>query len=139
MSERSSNLERAKSLECPKHILVVDDDKAIREIAVFALSHSGFAAGAVANDRQLWEELAKGLPDLLVVDVMMPGRNGYQICQLLRREERSRALPIIVMTAHDEGIYARLSADVGALHHLTKPFHPLELVELCRDVLEVGA
>lgn len=117
-----------------KHIVVVDDDKEIREIITFALGHNGFAVTAASNGAQLQSLLADRLPDLILLDVMMPGQDGYQIFYHLRTDPLTRHIPVIIMTAHSEDIYARISHDLGAFH-LTKPFHPLAMVEKVKALL----
>ena len=119
-----------------KRIIVVDDDKEIREIVHFALTRTGFDVEVAANGQQLLELLRGSRPDLILLDVMMPGQNGYQLCYLLRSDPRTNTIPIIIMTAHVESIYERISVDVGAADHVTKPFHPLELVDKIREVLQ---
>ncbi len=118
-----------------KCILVADDDKEVRKIVTFALTHHGFDVIAVNNGQQLQEVLARQLPDLLILDVMMPGEDGYHLCHTLRTNPRTRHIPIIIMTAHTEEIYERISIDLGVAEHMTKPFHPLVLVERVKALL----
>ncbi len=120
----------------PKRIIVVDDDKEIREIVSFVLDRHGFVVETVSNGQQLWHMLASCLPDLLILDVMMPGIDGYQLCAALKSDPRTRAIPIIMMTAHAEDIYQLISKDLGVEQHITKPFHPLELAEKVVALLE---
>jgi CheY-like chemotaxis protein len=117
-----------------KHIVVVDDDKEIREIITFALRYNGFEVATASNGAQLQSLLAARVPDLILLDVMMPGQDGYQIFYHLRTNPLTRHIPVIIMTAHAEDIYARISHDLGAVH-LTKPFHPLEMVEKVKALL----
>ena len=117
-----------------KHIVVVDDDKEIREIVTFALGHHGFEVAAASNGAQLQALLSMGLPDLILLDVMMPGLDGYQLFYGLRTDPLTRHIPVIIMTAHNEDIYARITHDLGAIH-LTKPFHPLVMVERVKALL----
>lgn len=117
-----------------KHIVVVDDDKEIREIITFALTRNGFAVAVASNGAQLQGLLNAHMPDLVILDVMMPGQDGYQIFYRLRNDPLTSHIPVIIMTAHAEDIYARISRDLGA-SHVTKPFHPLELVEKVKDLL----
>lgn len=118
-----------------KRIIVADDDKEVREIVSFALTHNGFDVIAVNNGQQLQAILARQLPDLLILDVMMPGEDGYHLCYALRTDPRTRHIPIIIMTAHTEEIYERISSDLGVAEHMTKPFHPLALVERVKALL----
>ncbi|HEY3991947.1 MAG TPA: response regulator [Ktedonobacteraceae bacterium] len=117
-----------------KQIVVVDDDKEIREIITFALGHNGFDVASASNGAQLQSLLASQMPDLILLDVMMPGQDGYQIFYRLRTDPLTRHIPVIIMTAHSEDIYARISHDLGAVH-LTKPFHPLAMVEKVKTLL----
>src|SRR5215470_9290614 len=121
----------------PKHIIVVDDDKEVREIVTFALNCNGFEVAAASNGQQLHHLLASQMPDLIILDVMMPGQNGYQLFHSLRNNPDTQQIPIIIMTAHAENIYERISADLGAEKHVTKPFHPLDLVEKVRALLQI--
>ena len=121
----------------PKHIFVVDDDKEVREIVTFALNCNGFEVAAASNGQQLHHLLASQVPDLIILDVMMPGQNGYQLFHFLRNNPDTQQIPIIIMTAHAENIYERISADLGAAKHVTKPFHPLDLVEKVRALLQI--
>lgn len=119
-----------------KHIVVVDDDKEIREIVTVALAYNGFEVAAASNGAQLQDLLGDHLPDLILLDVMMPGQDGYRLFYRLRDDPLTGHIPVMIMTAHSEDIYARISHDLGA-HHITKPFHPLELVERVKAILEL--
>src|SRR5215469_2170800 len=118
-----------------KHIIVVDDDKEIREIVTIALKCNGFEVAEASNSQQLRRLLAEQTPDLIILDIMMPGQNGYQIFNSLRSDIDTQGIPVIIMTARAEHIYERISADLGAANHLTKPFHPLDLVEKVKVLL----
>jgi DNA-binding response OmpR family regulator len=119
-----------------KRVLVIDDDQQIREIISFALSHNGYVVTVADNGQRLAELLEQDTPDLIILDVMMPGLDGYQLFEQLRRSASTRTTPIIIMTAHDEDIYERISKDLGASEHITKPFHPLYLVERVQELLQ---
>lgn len=119
-----------------KHIIVVDDDKEIREIITFALTRNGFDVAGASNGMQLQGLLDACIPDLILLDVMMPGQDGYQIFYHLRSDTSTQHIPVIIMTAHAEDIYARISFDMGA-EHVTKPFHPLEVVEKVKKMLRL--
>jgi DNA-binding response OmpR family regulator len=117
-----------------RYIVVIDDDREIREIITFVLTHNGFEVAAASNGARLDSLLETRVPDLIILDVMMPGQNGYQLFYRLHHDPRTQHIPIIIMTAHAENIYARISLDLGATH-VTKPFHPLELVEKVNSLL----
>jgi DNA-binding response OmpR family regulator len=120
----------------PNRVVIVDDDKEVQEIVTFALSRSGFEVAVASNGQQLQDVLATNTPDLIILDVMMPGLDGYQIFDSLRKNAATLHVPIIIMTAHAENIYERISLDLGAAVHITKPFHPLELVGRVQRLLQ---
>jgi DNA-binding response OmpR family regulator len=119
-----------------KRIVVVDDDKEIREIITFVLVRCGFQVDAISSGQQLQRFLAFQLPDLIILDIMMPGEDGYHICRSLQANPMTHDIPIMMITAHAEDIYKRISIDLGAVQHMTKPFHPLILAEKVRSILE---
>lgn len=114
---------------------MVDDEREIREIISFVLVRHGFEVVAVCNGQQLQRQLVLQLPDLIILDVMMPGEDGYHICSCLRSDPATQHIPIVMITAHPEDIYERISSDLGAVEHITKPFHPLEIAERVRVIL----
>lgn len=118
-----------------ERIIVVDDDKEVREIVTFVLSLHGFEVATAADSQQLQQLLAVSLPQLIILDVMIPGEDGYQICSSLRRNQHTEHIPIIIITAHAEHIYEQISQDLGAAYHMIKPFHPLELAERVKALL----
>src|SRR5437763_7977195 len=119
-----------------KRIFVVDDDKEIREIVTFVLKRNGFEVAVACNGDQLQHLLVQQIPDLIILDVMMPGEDGYRIFSSLRNNLHTRHVPVVIMTAHTEDIFERISVDLGAAEHITKPFHPFELVERVKALLQ---
>ena len=117
-------------------VVVVDDDKEIQEIVTFVLSRNGFDVAVASDGHQLQDVLATTAPDLIILDVMMPGIDGYQIFSSLRANAATLHIPVIIMTAHAENIYERISLDLGAAEHITKPFHPLDLVGKVQRLLQ---
>jgi DNA-binding response OmpR family regulator len=117
-------------------VVVVDDDKEIQEIVTFVLNRNGFEVAVASDGQQLQDVLATIMPDLIILDVMMPGIDGYQIFAGLRENAATRDIPVIIMTAHIENIYERISLDLGAAEHITKPFHPLDLVAKVQRLLQ---
>ena len=118
-----------------KSILVVDDDKEVREILSFVLKQNDFEVVLASNGSYIQQVLSQRVPDLILLDVMMPGEDGYRLCRYLRQNPLTQHVPIMIMTAHAEDIYQRISRDVGASQHITKPFHPLDLAEKVKALL----
>jgi two-component system, OmpR family, phosphate regulon response regulator PhoB len=121
-----------------KRILTVDDNDDILNVVGFALQHAGFEVRAAHDQREMEAVLAQELPDLMVLDVMLPGTNGYQVLQQLHENDRTRDIPVIVMTAKAETLYRRMSADLGVVHHFTKPFPTDALVSEALTILHEG-
>ena len=119
----------------PNRVVVVDDDKEVQEIVTFALKRNGFEVVVASNGREFQDILTTYTPDLVILDVMMPGLDGYQLFDSLRKNASTQHVPVIIMTAHAENIYERISLDLGAAVHITKPFHPLELVVKVQGLL----
>ena len=116
-------------------IYVTDDDPGIRELVAEYLTSQGYAVETAEDAASLDRLLAVRLPDLLVLDWMLPGQSGVGLARKLRADERTRELPIIMLTArvHEEDKIQGLEA--GADDYVTKPFSPKELVARIRAVL----
>jgi two-component system OmpR family response regulator/two-component system phosphate regulon response regulator OmpR len=117
-------------------IVVVDDDAGIRELLGEYLATQGFAVRLAADARALDALLAEAMPDLLVLDLMLPGEDGLSIA---RRVKVAHGLPIVMLSARGEDIDRIVGLEVGADDYLPKPFNPRELVARIRAVLRRGA
>ena len=117
-----------------KRILAVDDHNDSLSLIGFACEQAGFAFTAAHNQHEMQVALAREVPDLLILDVLLPGCNGYQVIEALHRAARTRAIPIIVISKRGETLYRRMSADLGVAFHLTKPFNPETLVAHARTI-----
>ncbi len=116
-------------------ILVVEDEPAIQELVVINLRHAGFLVVRAASAEEAEATIRAVLPHLVVLDWMLPGQSGVALASKLRADERTRELPIIMLTAraHEEDKVQGLEA--GADDYVTKPFSPKELVARVRAVL----
>ena len=118
-------------------ILVCDDDPNIRNIIDFGLQAEGFQVLAAADGAEALELARREAPDLVILDVMMPGSDGVEVCAALKQDEATRHLPVLLLTARtgkqdrDRGLAA------GADDYITKPFSPGRLVEKVQSVLGV--
>ena len=106
------------------HILVVDDDRDIRELIVDYLVKSGYRATGAANGKEMRVVLDKQHIDLVVLDVMMPGDDGFTLCQQIRRDSQ---VPIIMLTAASDEADRVIGLELGADDYIAKPFSPREL------------
>lgn len=116
-------------------ILIVDDEPAIREMLTFSLSEAGFDVKEAADAGQARRMLAESLPDVLLLDWMLPGMSGVDLARMLRKSETTRRLPVIMLTARGEEADKLKGLDSGADDYVTKPFSPRELVARINAVL----
>jgi DNA-binding response OmpR family regulator len=113
-------------------VLVVDDEEHILELARLYLSREGYQVDSVADGAQALARFAQAKPDLVVLDIMLPGVDGLTICREIRKQSQ---VPIIMLTARDEVTDKVVGLELGADDYLTKPFHPQELVARAKALL----
>ena len=105
----------------PSTILVVDEDPSIRDVLVQKLEALGYRTAEARNGREALDHVARTPPDLILLDVMMPVMDGFQACHILKDDEDTRLIPIIIMTALHAVEDRIKGAEVGADDFLTKP------------------
>jgi DNA-binding response OmpR family regulator len=115
-----------------KTILVVDDEPKIVELARDYLEHAGFTVRTAANGESALDVVRRDRPDLVVLDLGLPGLDGLDVTRRIRRDSN---LPVIMLTARDDELDQLLGLELGADDYLTKPFSPRELVARVRAVL----
>ena len=113
----------------------MEDDGNIRELVVYALHASGFEAEGFECAAALYERLERGLPDLLLLDVMLPGEDGVTTLKNLRQNPHTAGLPVILLTAKNAEYDKVLGLDSGADDYVTKPFGVMELLSRIKAVL----
>jgi DNA-binding response OmpR family regulator len=113
-------------------VLVVDDEEHIVELARLYLSREGYEVEGVGDGTQALSRFGKMKPDLVILDIMLPGTDGLSICKEIRKQSQ---VPIIMLTARDEVTDKVVGLEVGADDYLTKPFHPQELVARAKALL----
>jgi two-component system OmpR family response regulator len=116
----------------PDRILVVDDDREIRNLLVDYLSRQGYAVEAVADGRSMWQWLDRNRADLIVLDLMLPGTDGLTLCRDLRARSD---VPVLMLTARGEETDRIVGLEMGADDYLGKPFNPRELLARIKTVL----
>ena len=120
-------------MEPPKpSILIVEDDVEIRALLAELLDAEGFAVIQSSNGREMDDALSKALPNLVVLDLMLPGEDGLSICRRLRT---NNTVPILMLTAKGDEIDRVVGLEVGADDYLVKPFSPRELTARIRAIL----
>ena len=115
------------------HILVVDDDPGMRTLLEAYLGDSGFAVATAMDGAAMWQALERGMPDAIVLDLMMPGEDGLSLARRLRSQ--SSNVPILMLSARGEEIDRVVGLEMGADDYLAKPFSPRELLARLRALL----
>lgn len=114
--------------EMGKTIAVLDDEADIVELISVHLRKAGFKVREFLDVKSFFDSIDKEAPDLVILDLMLPDADGFEICRYLRTKERFSALPIIMLTARGEETDKVLGLELGADDYITKPFSPRELV-----------
>ena len=118
-----------------KKILIVDDEKDIVDLIAYNLEKEGFAAVKAYDGENALELVKTKKPDLVILDLMLPGLTGMEVCGFLRRNRETEALPIIMLTAKGDQVDKVLGLEMGADDYVTKPFNVRELIARIRAVL----
>jgi CheY-like chemotaxis protein len=119
----------------PKRVLVIDDDSQTRELVAAVLGSSGYEVrGAEGGGPGLSLAVAEP-PDVVLLDVQMPGMNGYEVCRVLRRGAKTRQIPVVMLTASDDPHLNREAYAAGAQACVPKPFRKEALIATIRAVL----
>jgi two-component system phosphate regulon response regulator PhoB len=119
----------------PANILIVEDEPAIQELLSLSLTQAGYTTMAALSVEQAMLLLREALPDLIILDWMLPGMSGIEFARRLKSDEFSRNIPIIMLTARGEEIDKVRGLEIGADDYITKPFSPRELNARIKAVL----
>ena len=117
------------------HIYIVEDDKNIREIEMFALKNSGYVVEEFENAKSFFSRSAEKVPDLVLLDIMLPDMDGLEIVKKLRSRPDTVRVPIILVTAKTTELDKVKGLDIGADDYLTKPFGVMELISRVKALL----
>lgn len=116
-------------------ILVVDDEANIRQLVRYNLEKEGFTCSEAADGRACLESVRRERPDLIILDIMLPEKDGLEVCRQLKAQPATAGIPIIMLTAKAEEIDTILGLEMGADDYITKPFSPRELIARVKAVL----
>jgi len=119
----------------PKKVLIADDEPNIVMSLQFLMEHEGYEVRTVADGDEALRALREFRPDLLLLDVMMPKRNGYEICQAIRASPELEGIKVVMLTAKGRDIDAEKGVALGADSYITKPFATKELVARVKAML----
>jgi DNA-binding response OmpR family regulator len=120
----------------PRYILVIDDDEDARHVLRLLLKSQGYEIDTAADGNEGLKKIAERLPDLLILDVMMPGINGVQMTRKLKASPRTASIPIIMLTALTERKYMQAALfELDVDYYITKPFEHDDLLDKVRQAI----
>lgn len=116
-------------------IYCVEDDEGIRELVIYALENNGFQAEGFEEGTQFLAKVKESIPDLVILDIMLPGENGWKILEILKDDSKLKDIPVIMLTAKSAEYDKVRGLNMGADDYITKPFGVMELISRVRAVL----
>ncbi len=116
-------------------VMAVDDDHVIRGLLEVNLEMEGHDVVTAVDGRDALEKVQTDPPDLILLDVMMPNVNGWQVAETLKQDPRTRTIPIIFLSARAMEADVRKGTDLGVQAYVTKPFDPIDLMELVNRLI----
>ncbi|MDA7917824.1 response regulator transcription factor [bacterium] len=119
-----------------EHILIVEDEIDIAQLVSFNLERAGYSVDIVHDGREGLEKILKDQPNLVILDLMLPGMDGYQILKEMQRDTRSHSIPVLMLTAKSQIDDRIKGLELGADDYLTKPFSPKELILRAQAILK---
>lgn len=125
----------APSIAPRRNILVVEDEDDILELVQYNLTKSGFAVTAVTSGEEALKAVSTRHPDLVLLDLMLPGVDGLEVCKSLKQDPRTKSIPVVMLTAKGEESDIVTGLELGADDYITKPFSPKVLIARVRTVL----
>jgi twitching motility two-component system response regulator PilH len=117
-------------------ILVVDDNAVVREMLSDQLRGNGFQVVLAKDGAEAVEKIQANPPDLVITDIVMPKMNGYELCRWIKNDPKRKELPVIMCTSKGEEFDRYWGIKQGADAYVTKPYHPLELIDAVKKLLK---
>jgi DNA-binding response OmpR family regulator len=119
-----------------QHILIVDDEPSIVLSLEFLMRREGFEVSVATDGEEALQALARRTPDLVILDIMLPKLNGFEVCQRIRADARWRGIKVLMLTAKGRDTEVAKGLGVGADAYVTKPFSTRDLVAQVKQLLE---
>mgnify|MGYP001485750461 CR=1 FL=1 len=116
-------------------VLIVEDEKDIVKMLEYNLQKEGYRSASLANGSEVARVAVHDQPDLILLDLMLPGMDGFEVCKELRKDTKTAAIPIIMLTAKSQETDKIVGLEMGADDYVTKPFSPRELLARIKAVL----
>ena len=117
-------------------ILIAEDERDIRDLITFTLRFAGYEVTATTDGEEAYETAQRILPDLILLDVRMPGMNGYDACKKIKANDKTQHIPVVFLSAKGQEAEVQTGIDAGAAEYIIKPFSPDQLTERVQAILE---
>jgi twitching motility two-component system response regulator PilG len=118
-----------------KKILIVDDEESLLKLASLLLSSRGYKVEGVLDGKTALDSMAIDKPDLVLLDIMMPGLNGFEVCERIKNDQTTQHIPVIMLTAKKSSEDMSRAEQLGADQYITKPFRSAYLLETIQQAL----
>jgi two-component system phosphate regulon response regulator PhoB len=125
----------SEQVTASQRIAVIEDESALAEVLQYNLERAGFDVEVYSRGDTAWESLRERVPDAILLDLMLPGLDGLELGRILKRDEKTAHVPIIMITARTEEVDRIVGLELGADDYITKPFSPREVVLRVKAVL----
>jgi two-component system phosphate regulon response regulator PhoB len=122
-------------INIPNRILIIEDEKDIVDLLIYHFEQAGFSASIALDGPIGLEKAKKERPDLVILDLMLPGMDGKDVCRALKSDPLTRSIPILMLTAKSEEMDRVIGFELGAEDYVTKPFSPRELILRVKAIL----
>lgn len=122
-------------MNIPNRILIIEDEKDIVDLLIYHFEQAGFSVSTALDGLMGLEKAKKERPDLVILDLMLPGMDGKDVCRALKSDPLTRSIPILMLTAKSEEMDRVVGFELGAEDYVTKPFSPRELVLRVKAIL----
>jgi DNA-binding response OmpR family regulator len=134
-AQKGSRLLKSVKKQAGRRVLIVDDEPSMRLLCSINLEMAGFDVTEAADGAQGLERAQNDAFDLVLLDVMMPGIGGHEVLRRLSEDDRTRALPVVFLTARTDRDDLRAGYELGAVDYVTKPFDPIALAARVEEIL----
>jgi CheY-like chemotaxis protein len=116
-------------------ILIADDERDIRDLITFTLQFAGYEVVPTANGEEALRAALQEIPDLILLDVRMPRMTGYEACEQIKADARTRHIPVVFLSAKGQEVEVETGLEAGAVEYILKPFSPDQLTDKVKSIL----
>ncbi len=118
-----------------KRILIVEDEESLLKLESILLSSRGYAVAGVTDGKSALDYIAATPPDLIILDIVLPGMDGFEVCQMIKADPSTRHIPVVMLTAKKSTQDRDKGLEAGASAYVTKPFKSARIIEIIQGLL----